>query len=113
MQRKPLVPHVAGQIQRKKEDDAMEAITRELSASNQYVNEEVSSSYVYPNGYTVKGITKQFATLRQLFPELKNVTFDASIAARPLPPNAEDTVRFWAGFMGEFSCIEQAIQPVF
>jgi len=62
---------------------------RELSVSNQFADEEVSSSYVYPNGYKVKGIAEQVATLRQLFPELKDATFDESIAARPLPPNAE------------------------
>jgi len=62
---------------------------RELSMSNQFANEEVSSSYTYPNGYKVKGIAEQVATLRQLFPELKDATFDESIASRPLPSNAE------------------------
>ena len=62
---------------------------RELSVSNQFADEEVSSSYTYPNGYKVKGIAEQVATLRQLFPELKDATFDESIATRPLPPNAE------------------------
>ncbi len=62
---------------------------RELSVSNQFADEEVSSSYTYPNGYKVKGIAEQVATLRQLFPELKDATFDESIASRPLPPNAE------------------------
>lgn len=62
---------------------------RELSVSNQFADEEVNSSYTYPNGYKVKGIAEQVATLRQLFPELKDATFDESIASRPLPPNAE------------------------
>lgn len=62
---------------------------RELSVSNQFADEEVSSSYTYPNGYKVKGIAEQVATLHQLFPELKDATFDESIASRPLPPNAE------------------------
>jgi hypothetical protein len=62
---------------------------RELSVSNQFADEEVRSSYVYPNGYKVKGIAEQVATLRQFFPELKDATFDEELAARPLPPNAE------------------------
>ena len=66
-------------------------VIRELSVSNQFANEEISSSYsyTYPKGYQVKGIAEQVATLRQLFPELKDATFDESIASRPLPPNAE------------------------
>jgi len=62
---------------------------RELSVSNQFADEEVSSSYTYPNGYKVKWIAEQVATLRQFFPELKDATFDESIASRPLPSNAE------------------------
>lgn len=62
---------------------------RELSVSNQYADEEVSSSYVYPNGYKVKGIAEQVATLKSLFPELKDATFDEELATQPLPPNAE------------------------
>jgi len=68
---------------------AIRTAIRELSVSNQFADEEVSSSYAYPNGYKVKGIAEQVATLRQLFPELKDATFDDSIATRPLPPNAE------------------------
>ena len=66
-------------------------VIRELSVSNQFANEEISSSYsyTYPKGYQVKGIAEQVATLRQLFPELKDATFDESIASRPLPLNAE------------------------
>lgn len=62
---------------------------RELSVSNQFSDEEVSSSYTYPNGYKVKGIAEQVAALKSLFPGLKDATFDESIATRPLPPNAE------------------------
>lgn len=64
-------------------------VIRELSMSNQFADEKVSSGYVYPNGYKVKGIAEQVATLRELFPELKNAAFDESIAACPLPPNTE------------------------
>ena len=61
----------------------------ELSVSNQFANEEFKSSCAYPHGYKVKGITEQVATLRQLFSELKDATFDESIATRSLPQNAE------------------------
>lgn len=67
---------------------------KELSVSNQpacpvggFADEEVQSSYAYPKGYKVKGITEQTNILRQLFP---GVGFaDEKIADRPLPPNAE------------------------
>jgi hypothetical protein len=41
---------------------------KELSVSNQFADEEVKSSYAYPQGYKVKGITEQTDILRQLFP---------------------------------------------
>ena len=56
---------------------------------NQFADEEVQSNYVYPEGYKVKEIAEQLATLRQLFPELEGTTFDESIADRPLPQGAE------------------------
>ena len=60
---------------------------RELSVSNQFADEEVQSSYAYPKGYKVKGITEQTNILRQLFP---GVGFaDEKLAEQPLPPNAE------------------------
>jgi hypothetical protein len=62
---------------------------RELSVSNQFADEEVSSSYTYPNGYKSKGVAEQVQALKSLFPELKDATYDESIATRPLPPNAE------------------------
>lgn len=58
---------------------------RELS----FADKEVRSNYVYPDGYKVKEIVDQVATLRQLFPELKDATFDENIPLRSLPPNAE------------------------
>lgn len=60
---------------------------RELSVSNQYADEEVQSSYAYPKGYKVKGITEQTNILRQLFPGIGFA--DEKIAEQPLPPNAE------------------------
>src|SRR3989338_2735804 len=60
---------------------------KELSVSNQFANEEVQSSYAYPKGHKVKGITEQTNILRQLFP---GVGFaDEKLAEQPLPPNAE------------------------
>ena len=60
---------------------------RELSVSNQFSDEERESSYVYPKGYTVKGITAQTNILRQLF---SGIGFaDEKLAEQSLPPNAE------------------------
>ena len=59
----------------------------ELSVSNQFADEEVQSSYAYPKGYKVRGITEQTNILRQLFPGVGNAL--EKIAEQPLPPNAE------------------------
>jgi len=57
----------------------------------QFADEEVESNYVYPDGYDeVNRVADQIQALRQLFPELNNVTFNDSIATQPLPSlNAE------------------------
>ncbi len=60
---------------------------RDLSVSNQFADEEVQSSYAYPKGYKVKGITEQTNVLRQLFPGIGFA--DEKLADQPLPPNAE------------------------
>jgi hypothetical protein len=60
---------------------------KELSVSNQFADEEVQSSYAYPKGYKVKGITEQTNILRQLFPGIGFA--DEKIAEQTLPPNAE------------------------
>src|SRR3990167_9580167 len=60
---------------------------KELSVSNQFADEEVQSSYAYPKGYTVRGITEQTNILRQLFPGIGFA--DEKLANQPLPPNAE------------------------
>lgn len=60
---------------------------KELSVSNQFADEEVESSYAYPKGYKVKGITEQTNILRQLFPGIGFA--DEKIAEQPLPVNAE------------------------
>lgn len=60
---------------------------KDLSASNQFADEEVESSYAYPKGYKVKGITEQTNILRQLFPGIGFA--DEKIAEQPLPVNAE------------------------
>lgn len=75
-------------------DDFAEAIRtaaltslKDLSVSDKFKDEEVQSSYAYPNGYKVKGITEQTNILRQLFPGIGFA--DEKIAEQPLPPNAE------------------------
>ncbi|MBI5222322.1 MAG: hypothetical protein HY980_02385 [Candidatus Magasanikbacteria bacterium] len=60
---------------------------RELSVSNRFADEEVQSSYAYPNDHKVKGITEQTNILRQLFPGIGFA--DEKLAEQPLPPNAE------------------------
>ncbi|PIS39929.1 MAG: hypothetical protein COT32_02485 [Candidatus Nealsonbacteria bacterium CG08_land_8_20_14_0_20_36_22] len=60
---------------------------RELSVSNQFADEERESSYVYSEGYKVKGITAQTNILRQLIPGIGFA--DEKLAEQPLPPNAE------------------------
>jgi hypothetical protein len=60
---------------------------RELSVSNQFVDEEVEFEYGYLSGYQPKGIADQVARLKELFPELG--TADVELASQPLPPNAE------------------------
>lgn len=60
---------------------------RELSVSNQFVGEEVQSSYAYPKGYKVKGITEQTNILRELFPGIGFA--DERLAEQSLPSNAE------------------------
>ncbi len=60
---------------------------KDLSVSNQFADEEVESSYAYPKGYKVKGITEQTNILCQLF---SGIGFaDEKLAEQPLPPNAE------------------------
>jgi len=75
-------------------DDFSEAIRtaaitslKDLSVSDKFKDEEVQSSYAYPKGYKVKGITEQTNILRQLFPGIGFA--DEKIAEQPLPPNAE------------------------
>jgi|GEM_PF-4210220 len=44
---------------------------------------------MYPDGYKIKGIADQVASLRHFFPALNGATFDENIATKPLPPNVE------------------------
>lgn len=70
--------------------DLIHGFIAENCLTDKFKDEEVKSKYTYPPEYKgPKSIAEQVATLRQLFPELKDVTFDESIASRPLPPNAE------------------------
>ena len=65
----------------------MAAITSlmDLSVSNQFSDEEVNSSYVYPRGYKVKGIAEQTNILRQFFPGIGFA--NEKLAEQPLPSN--------------------------
>lgn len=66
------------------------ASIRRLSVSNQFAGEEVSSNYVYPSGYAVRGITEQTNRLREHIPGIR--TANEKLAGQPLPTGAE----FWA-----------------
>ena len=61
-----------------------------LSVSNQFANEEVSSTYGYLSGYTApKTLAEQVAKLRELFPQLLNVDLPLAGDAHVLPDGAE------------------------
>ena len=64
---------------------------RELSVSNQFADEEVESSYGYPEGYKAKGITAQTNILRQLVPGIGFA--DEKLAEQPLPAKCRRMVR--------------------
>ncbi len=63
--------------------------SQDSTVGNRYVNEEVTSYSTYPEVYGVKSVTEQVANLRDLFPELKDATFDGKLASSPLPRYAE------------------------
>ena len=71
-------------------DEVMKVVldkVRELSTSDQFADEEVESSYAYPAGYRVKGMTEQTNILRQL---ISGVGFaDEKLTEKPLPDGAE------------------------
>ena len=55
----------------------------------QFADEEVVSSYEYPQTYQPRPVPEQVEILRQLLPELAEATFDESILTRDLPGGAE------------------------
>jgi hypothetical protein len=61
-------------------------IIKELSCQ-QYTNEEVESSYTYPEDYEIRDVNQQISTLRRFLPRLK--IDSEKILCPPLPPNAE------------------------
>ena len=69
--------------------DGIAKLIIELTTSDQYTDEEVESKYGYLSGYKPKPIAEQIRRLRELFPELKDATYDEPIAARPLPEGSE------------------------
>ena len=69
------------------------ASIKKLSVSSKFADEEVESSYAYPSGYKLKGLTEQINILRQLFPgvgysdpDLREKAVTGKLA---LPENAE------------------------
>jgi len=54
---------------------------------NQFADEEISSSYTYPEGYEILPIEEQVAKLKELFPMLNGANLE--IAKQPLPEGAE------------------------
>lgn len=65
----------------------LKKLVERFSITNQYANEEVSSSYGYLSGYKPKGITEQTNRLRELFPGIGYA--NEKLAEGSLPENAE------------------------
>jgi len=51
-----------------------------LARHEQYFNEEVSSDFRYAKRYKIKPIEHQVTILQQIFPEIRQATFDGGIA---------------------------------
>lgn len=92
-------------------------IIKELSAPNQFADEEIKSGYAYPDLYKVKGIAEQANILRQLFPGIGFA--DEKIAEQPLPPGAEGwfAIPRWQTLVADLPAGRQvygeAVQKVF
>ena len=65
----------------------LKKLVERFSITNQYADEEVSSSYGYLSGYKPKGITEQTNRLRELFPGIGYA--NEKLAEGTLPENAE------------------------
>ncbi|MDD5569465.1 MAG: hypothetical protein PHG23_03575 [Candidatus Pacebacteria bacterium] len=63
------------------------AAMKNLSISDDFIDEEVKSNYRYPFDYKIKGIGEQVNILRRFFPNLGLAL--EKIEQQPLPPNAE------------------------
>jgi hypothetical protein len=63
------------------------ASLKDLSVSDKFKNQEVTSNYGYLSGYKPKGITEQTNRLRELFPGIGNAC--EKIAEGELPKHAE------------------------
>jgi hypothetical protein len=68
-------------------ETAIMSSIKKLAISDQFIDEEVESSYGYLSVYKPKGITEQTDILRQIFPSLGFA--DEKIGRQPLPPHAE------------------------
>ena len=68
--------------------EALRELIQQWSATNQFADEEVASTYGYLSGYTTpKPIADQVKQLREFFPDLGTV--DESVTTCDLPINAE------------------------
>lgn len=91
------------------------AKTRELSVSDKFADEEVKSSYGYPSGYKLKGLTEQTNILRQLFPGIGYSNLDlherAATGKLVLPANAEGwfAIPRWEKFAPTYGEAVQAV----
>ncbi len=75
-----------------KGNDLQEAIMakiKELSISNQFADEEMKSSYVYPAEYRPKPLEEQISILRGYWPKLNPSKQIIELERKPLTPGAE------------------------
>jgi len=63
------------------------ALIKKYTLANRFANEEVESSYGYPEGFEINSISEQVAILQRLFPGIGFA--NEKIAERPLPKGAE------------------------
>ena len=70
------------------------------SLTNQFADEEVSSTWTYPEGYASKPIIEQIETLRKYFPELSvDLTIQFVSEVMPnIPLSDDEPFWFWSAF---------------
>jgi hypothetical protein len=73
---------------------SLEMLIQQHSATNQYANEEVASSCIYPPGYAPKPLEAQIAKLRNCWPKLKPGKALIELERQPLVSGAEAIFAF-------------------